>query len=108
MLGAWGLWVGAWAIVLLIWGESLAPLIAFGAAALTATLVAGYLVISPPRADPPRVLPDTSVAPPLIGAGLALLANGLAFGLWLILVGAEVAAFGLGLLFAEMRRERAR
>jgi hypothetical protein len=108
MLGAWGFWVGAWALTLLIWGESTVPLIAFGAAAATTALVAGWLLISSPRSDPPRTLHDTSLAPPSIAAGIVLAANGLAFGLWLVLIGVEVAAFGLGLLIAEGRRARAR
>ena len=106
MFGAWALWVGAWALVLLIWGEAAVPLIAFGGTAAAGTLVAGYLAARPPRTDPPRTLSDTSAAPPLIGAGIVLAANGLAFGLWLILIGAEVAAFGGGLLIAELRRAR--
>jgi len=108
MFGAWGLWVGAWALTLLIWGEATVPLIAFGGAAASSALVAGYLVIAPPRDDPPRTLSDASAAPPLIAAGIVLAANGLAFGLWLVLIGAEVAAFGVGLLVAELRRARTR
>jgi hypothetical protein len=108
MFGAWGLWVGAWALTLLVWGEEAVPLIAFGAAAVAAALVAGILALRPPRADPPRTLADASPAPPTIAAGIVLLANGFAFGLWLVLVGAEVIAFGIGLLIAEVRGARAR
>jgi hypothetical protein len=108
MFGAWGVWVGAWAATLWIWGEATVPLLAFGAAAATAALAAGYLIVAAPEPDPPRTLADTSAAPPLIGVGIVLVCNGLAFGLWLVLAGAEVAAFGLGLLIAELRRERAR
>ena len=108
MFGAWGLWMGAWCLTLVVWGEAAVPLIAFGGAAAAAALVAGYLVVAAPRSDPPRTLSDTSSAPPLIAAGIVLAANGLAFGLWLVLVGAEVAAFGAGLLVAELRRARQR
>jgi hypothetical protein len=108
MLGGWGLWVGVWAVTLWIWGEATVPLIAFGSAAATAALAAGYLLVSAPEPDPPRTLADSSAAPPLIAGGIVLVCNGLAFGLWLVLAGAEVAAFGLGLLIAELRRERAR
>ena len=108
MFGAWGLWVGVWALTLLIWGEATVPLIAFGGAAASSALVAGYLALAWPRSDPPRTLSDSSAAPPLIAAGIVLAANGLAFGLWLVLIGAEVAAFGAGLLVVELRRARAR
>jgi hypothetical protein len=106
--GGWGLWVGTLALVLLIWGEATVPLIAFGAAAAGAAIIAGYLALSSLQADPPRTVSDASLSPPLIGAGIVLACNGLAFGLWLILIGAEVAAFGIGLLVAETRRGRAR
>jgi hypothetical protein len=106
VFGAWGLWIGAWALTLLIWGEAAVPLIAFGGAAAATALAAGYLVVAAPPEDPPRTLTDTSAAPPLIAAGIVLAANGLAFGLWLILIGAEVAAFGGGLLIAELWRAR--
>jgi hypothetical protein len=108
MFGAWGLWIGAWATTLAIWGEAAVPLLAFGAAAVVAALAAGYLVITNPPSDPPRTLMESSVAPPVIAAGVVLAANGLAFGLWLILIGAELIAFGVGLAIAEQRRARAR
>jgi len=108
MFGAWGLWVGTWAIALAIWGAALVPLLAFGGAAALAALAAGYLVITSPQADSPRTLAESSAAPPVIAAGIVLAANGLAFGLWLVLIGAEVGAFGVGLAVAEKRRARAR
>jgi hypothetical protein len=106
MFGAWALWVGALALTLGVWGEAEVPLILFGGAAAAAALAAGYLLVRPPGTDPPRTLADTSAAPPLIAAGIVFAANGLAFGLWLVLIGAELAAFGLGLLVAELRRSR--
>src|SRR5436189_4627115 len=106
MFGAWSLWVGAWALTLLVWGEATVPLVAFGGAVSVAALAALYLVLRPPRADPPRSLTDVSLAPPLIAVGIVLAANGLAFGLWLVLIGAELGALGLGLLLAELRRAR--
>jgi hypothetical protein len=106
MFGAWGLWVGAWATTLAIWGEALVPLIAFGSAAAGAALAAGYLIIAGGPADPPRTLRETSTGPPVAAAGVVLAANGLAFGLWLVLIGAELMAFGIGLTIAESRRSR--
>jgi hypothetical protein len=108
MFGAWGLWVGAWAATLAIWGEAVVPLLAFGGAAAAAALAAGYLVITSPRADRPRTLAESSAAPPVMAAGVVLAANGAAFGLWLVLIGAELVAFGAGLAIAEWRRARTR
>ena len=107
MFGAWGLWVGAWVITLAVWGEALVPLLAFGAAAAGAALAAGYLVLAGGPGDPARTLSESSAGPPVTAAGVVLAANGLAFGLWLVLIGAELVAFGLGLVIAESRRARA-
>lgn len=55
-----------------------------------------------------RVLSDGSVATVTLVAGLALALIGAGFGLWLILIGAIVAAFGVGGLAREqMARRRA-
>jgi hypothetical protein len=104
MLVAWGLWIGVWATTLAIWGEIPAATVAFGAAAASTALWAGYLVVAPRPLDPPRRLSETSAVPPLLAIGLLLVANGLAFGLWLILIGAEIMAFGAGIAIAERRR----
>ena len=89
-------------------GDALVPILVFGGSAAAAALSAGYMVLSPGPSDPPRVLGEASAAPPVIAAGVVLAANGLAFGLWLILIGAELIAFGAGLAIAERRRARVR
>lgn len=108
MYGAWGLWLGVLATVLAVWGDALVAVLVFGGAAAVAALSAGYMVVSDRPGDPPRMLGEASAAPPVLAAGVVLAANGLAFGLWLILIGAELIAFGTGLALAERRRARAR
>jgi hypothetical protein len=49
-----------------------------------------------------RLLPNSSLATVLIAIGLAMILNGLAFGLWLILIGAEVTLLGLAALVGEL------
>jgi hypothetical protein len=66
------------------------------------------MVIAGGPDDPPRTLTESSPGPPVTAAGVVLAANGLAFGLWLVLIGAELMAFGIGLAIAESRRARAR
>jgi hypothetical protein len=108
MYGAWGLWLGVLATVLAVWGDALVAVLVFGGAAAVAALSAGYMVVADRAGDPPRMLREASTAPPVLAAGVVLAANGLAFGLWLILIGAELIAFGVGLAIAERRRARAR
>ncbi len=50
-----------------------------------------------------RTLVDTSAAPPLLAIGLTLAVNGIAFGLWLVLVGLEFLALGAFLLIRDRR-----
>ena len=108
MFCAWGLWLGVLATALAVWGEATVPVLVFGGAAAAAALWAGYMVVAPRPSDQPRTLGEASAAPPVIAAGVVLAANGLAFGLWLVLIGAELIAFGAGLAIAERRRERTR
>ena len=106
MFCAWGFWLAVLATVLAVWGEATVPVLVFGGAAAVAALSAGYMAVAPRPSDPPRTLSEASTAPPVIAAGVVLAANGLAFGLWLVLIGAELIAFGGGLAIAERRRTR--
>jgi hypothetical protein len=76
-----------------------------GAALALAPLGAIMLVPGDPD-DSRRVLPDTSLPTVVVAAGLALLAVGLAAGIWLIGIGVEVLAVGFFALARELRAER--
>jgi hypothetical protein len=59
-----------------------------------------------PAADTPRLLPSLSVPTVILAIGLAATAMGLTAGLWLCLVGAEIALFGAVWLGREILEER--
>ena len=76
-----------------------------GAALALAPL--GAVMLMPGRADNTRrVLPETSLPTVVVSAGIALLAVGLAAGIWLIGIGVEVLALGLFALIRELRAQR--
>lgn len=98
----WGSWIGLLAVGILIWsGDELSPALLGGAA--VATLAIAGIRALPGRDPAERLLIDTSAAPPLLAVGVTLALNGIAFGLWLALVGAEFAAFGAALLVRDRR-----
>ena len=98
---AWGGWVATLALGMLIWsGEAVAALLG-GAALAALTIGLGQAIFNSGAQE--RSLTRTSAAPPLIAAGLTVAANGVAFGLWLLLIGAELVAFGTFLLIRDRR-----
>ncbi len=62
--------------------------------------LAGLELVLPAPADD-RLVTDRSAVPLLAAAGLTLALNGVAFGLWLLLIGAELLAFAFGVAFAS-------
>jgi uncharacterized membrane protein YedE/YeeE len=99
----WSLWVGVLATALAIWsGDALSSALLGGAALFTLTAAGGYALSQSPREE--RVVHESSAAPLLLAAGLTLAINGVAFGLWLGLVGAELMVFGLALIVRDRRR----
>jgi hypothetical protein len=101
-LGGFSLWLGILSLVLWIWtSDDLAPALLTGAAASMAML-ALYLIVGSSRAIEVRRLPDASLPTVVLVFGLAMMLNGFEFGLWLILIGGEVAVFGLVLLVREL------
>ncbi len=56
--------------------------------------------------EPPRLIPDDSLAAMTLASGLALALLGAGFGLWLVLIGAGVVALGAGGLLREGRARR--
>ena len=103
MPAAWGTWLATLALGMLIWsGDAVAALL--GGAGLGAITIGLARAIFSSEAQE-RNLTRTSAAPPLIAAGVTVAANGVAFGLWLLLIGAEIAAFGTFLLIRDRRAD---
>jgi len=105
-IGALSLWIGGLALVLWLWtNDDLQPSLLTGAAVALA-LLALYAAVRGERPSGPRRLAQSSLPTVVIVVGLAMMLNGLAFGLFLILIGAEVAALGVALLVAQHVIER--
>jgi hypothetical protein len=103
---------------LLIWGclqltlgaglaafSEFVPALLFLASAAPVLVLAAWNLARPPR-ERPRLLPARSMPVVLIAIGLAAAAIGLTAGLWLSLVGAEIALFGTVWLGRELHEER--
>jgi hypothetical protein len=101
----WAAWTGALAAGILVWSGDAVASALLGGVAAAALLLAGLRVLF--GADPQeRALVDTSGSPPLLAIGLTLIVNGIAFGLWLVLVGLELLALGALLLLRDRRAAR--
>jgi hypothetical protein len=111
VLLVWGSWLLAVTAVQLVFAPK-AIQIAIPLAAAAACLDGGLVIwrLDARRAgrEPPRLLTDGSVATATLAVGLAVLLVGAGFGLWLMLIGAGVAALGLGGVVREQRARRAR
>lgn len=103
---AWAAWLGALALMLLIWSSSHVEPALLGGGAVLVALLGAFCRLAPDRQSASRVVPQSSIGAIVLAAGLALAAFGLTAGLWLILVGAEAALFGAGLLLRERRGDR--
>jgi hypothetical protein len=101
----------AWGCLQLTLGAGLAafseviPALLFLAAAAPVLCLAAWNRVRPPR-ERSRLLPALSVPVVVIAIGLAGAALGLTAGLWLCLVGAEIALFGAVWLARELYEER--
>lgn len=118
VLLAWGAWLGLLTALQLPFAalsgpfglHPIEPLMLGSAAA--GCLAAGallWLADAGRRAsagEGPRTIADSSFATAALIAGLALALLGAGFGLWLILIGAGVAALGWGGLLREARARR--
>jgi hypothetical protein len=91
--------------MLAIWSEGSATALLFLVGPIPLAGLAAWNRARPARGGP-RLL--ARVSPPVVvtAIGAALAAIGLTGGLWLILIGAEVAVFGLVWLGREMALER--
>lgn len=100
-----------WGLLQLLLGAGLAafsegaPALLFLAAAAPVLALAAWNRARPAK-DEPRLLPTLSVPVVILAIGLATAAVGLTAGLWLSLVGAEIALFGAIWLGREIRKER--
>ena len=101
----WGAWLGTLALIALVTtggaGGGIVPALLGGAALVVWAGAAARAVTA--REIDERSLPETSPAPILIATGATLVLNGVAFGLWLFLIGAEIAALGVFVLLRERR-----
>lgn len=115
VLFVWGLWLGVWtavqsAFVHATFPERTIQWVMLGGAS-AAALVVGAIVWRLDRhrddGEPvARLLADESVASATLVVGLAIALVGASFGLWLMLIGSGVAAFGLGGLVREQLARR--
>lgn len=106
-LVAWSAIMVALGVMLAIWttGSTTALLFLLGPALLIPLAAFSRLRPAP---GGPRLLARVSVPVVVIAIGAALAAIGVTGGLWLVLVGAEVGAFGLVWLVVEITGERRR
>jgi hypothetical protein len=101
----------AWGALQLLLGAGLAassetiPALLFLASAAPVLVLAAWNRARP-AADSPRLLPSLSMPTVVLAIGLAAAAMGLTAGLWLCLVGAEIALFGAIWLGREIWEER--
>jgi hypothetical protein len=112
VLLGWGAWLGVLTAVQTPFGPRTIEVEMLGSAS-AACLVAGAVVWAldarrsrAVRGPEQRLLTDSSVACAVLVSGLALALLGAGFGLWLILIGAGVAALGAGGLAREARARR--
>ncbi|HEX3910114.1 MAG TPA: hypothetical protein VHW67_05365 [Solirubrobacteraceae bacterium] len=118
VLIAWGSWLGVMTGVQAAFRSIHGPLgihwieAAMLAGAATACVLCGLtlwaLDARAGQQERPRALAADSVATATLVAGVALVLLGAGFGLWLILIGAGVAALGLGGLVRETLARRRR
>ena len=105
-MGALALWMGTLSLVLWLWGgDQLAPALLTGAAVALA-LIAVYAATASEKATGPRRIATSSLPTVVVVVGLVMIVNGFSFGLFLILIGAEVAALGVAGLVAQFVAQR--
>jgi hypothetical protein len=106
ILIVWAAWLGILATVLWLWSDSeLVPGL-LSLAALGTALLAVFIAILRPPETAERRITTSSVSTVLIVLGAMVAVNGLYAGLWLELIGAELALFGLVWLALEELAKR--
>jgi Na+/H+ antiporter NhaD/arsenite permease-like protein len=105
-IGALALWIGTLSLLLWLWtGAELAPALLTGAAVALAA-IAAFVATLRDEDTGPRTLTESSLPTVVVVIGVAMMVNGLTFGLFLILIGAEVAALGVAGLARQLWLER--
>jgi hypothetical protein len=106
VLLAWGAWLGALTVLQAVFAPKLIqfsiPALAC-TACVTAGLVLWVLDARQGQQEHPRLIADSSSATVTLSVGFAVALLGAGFGLWLILIGAGIAALGLGGVVREQR-----
>lgn len=101
-------WMGLLALLQWLWtDDDLAPALSTGAAAAL-FLIALFAATISLEGSRPRRLAESSLATVAIVIGFAMAVNGLTFGLFLILIGAQVAALGVAGLVRQHVVDRRR
>jgi hypothetical protein len=106
---AWGLWLGVWTAVQLLFLHATFPertiqwmMLGSAAAGATATGVAVWQFSRARREEPTvALINDESAATATFAVGVAVALVGASFGLFLLLIGGGIAALGLGGLVRE-------
>jgi len=107
-MGGLALWMGALALVLWLWTSDPLPPALLTGAAVALVLIALYAATAREPAGS-RTLARSSLPTVVMVFGIAMALNGLTFGLFLILIGAEVAALGVaGLVLGHLEDRRRR
>jgi hypothetical protein len=105
-MGGLAVWMGALSLLLWLWTSADLPPALLTGAAVALALLAAFAATRREEMARTRRVPLSSLPTVVIVLGLAMALNGLAFGLFLILIGAEVAALGLVGLIAQRVAER--
>jgi hypothetical protein len=107
-MAALATWMGLLSLLLWLWtDDDLAPALLTGAAGALA-LIAVFAATVSLEPTGPRRLAESSLATVAIVIGVAMAVNGLTFGLFLILIGAQVAALGVAGLVRQHIVDRRR
>jgi hypothetical protein len=106
----WAGWLSLLTIILWIWWGEILNTGELAAAAIVTALIAGgaALVARRPRAEEVRRLPEMSAGTVLIALALCGMLFGAEFGLFFVLICAELLAVGVAVLVRELRSERKR
>jgi hypothetical protein len=115
VFAAWGLWLGVWTAVQLVFLHATFPermiqwvMLGGASAAAIATGAAIWQFGRTRRMPPtPQLITDESAATATLAVGVAMALLGASFGLFLLLIGGGIAVLGLaGLLRERLARGR--